>query len=59
MENGFSFMPNYQQMASFFVHGETFDPQESLIFWQFASVAGVCEFSYWYISSAYQTFGQI
>ena len=40
MENGFSFMPNYLQIASFFVHGETCNQQESMIFWQFASVAG-------------------
>ena len=39
MENGFSSMPNCPQMASFFVHGETFNQQESMIFWQYASVA--------------------
>ena len=26
MENEFSFMPNCLQMASFLVHGKTFDP---------------------------------
>ena len=35
-------MPNYPQMASFFVHGETFNQQESVIFWQFASVGRLC-----------------
>ena len=32
MENGLSFMPNYLQMASFFVHGETYEKQKSMIF---------------------------
>ena len=32
MENGLSFMPNYLQIASFFVHGETYNQQESMIF---------------------------
>ena len=40
MENAFSFMPNYLQMASCFVHGETFNQQESMMFWQFSSLAG-------------------
>ena len=40
MEIGFIFMPNYLQAASFFVHGETFNQTESMIFWQFAIVAG-------------------
>ena len=30
MENGFSFMPDYPQMASFFMHGETFNQQDSI-----------------------------
>ena len=40
MEDGFSFMLSYLQMASFFVHVEAFNQQESMIFWQFVSVAG-------------------
>ena len=39
MENRFSFMPNYPPVTLFFVHGETFNQQEPMIFWQFASVA--------------------
>ena len=40
MQYGFSFMPNYLHLASFFVHGETFNQQEPMIFCQFASVGG-------------------
>ena len=40
MENGFSFMPNYLQMASFFVHDDNFNQLESMTLWQFTSVAG-------------------
>ena len=40
MEYRFSFMPYYLHLASFFVHGETFNRQEPMIFLQFASVAG-------------------
>ena len=40
MEYGFSFMSNYLHLASFFVHGESFNQQEPMIFRQFASVAG-------------------
>ena len=40
MEYGFSFMPNYIHLASFFIHGETFKQQEPVIFLQFASVGG-------------------
>ena len=32
-------MASYLEMASFFVLGETFNQQESTIFWQFANVA--------------------
>ena len=39
MENVFSFVANDLQMASFFVHVENFNQQESMIFWQFASGA--------------------
>ena len=40
MENGFNFLLNYLQMASFCVNGENFNQEESMIFWQFASAAG-------------------
>ena len=40
MEFGFSFMPYYLHLTSFFEHGETFNQQEPMIFWQFASVGG-------------------
>ena len=35
-------MPNYLHLESFFVHGETFNQQEPMIFWQFAGVGGSC-----------------
>ena len=40
METAFSFMENYLQTASFFVHVETFNKAVLVIFWQFASGAG-------------------
>ena len=40
METAFSFMSICSQMASFFVNEETFNETESMVFWQFASVAG-------------------
>ena len=40
MENGFSFMTDYLQMASFVLHEETINQQESMTFCQFARVAG-------------------
>ena len=53
MENRFSFMPNYLQMASFFVHREAFNQQESMIFGNLQVWQVLCEFSCWYISIAY------
>ena len=53
MENGFNFMQNYLQMASFFKHGETFNQQESMIFDSLQVWQVVCEFSCWYISITY------
>ena len=44
MENGLSFMPNYLQMGSYFVHGSIFNQKESRIFWKFASIAGFVNF---------------
>ena len=31
MENGFSLMPNYLQMVSFFATGETYNQQKSMV----------------------------
>ena len=52
MENGFSFMQNYLQIASCLVHGETLNQEESLIF--LAACKVVCELSCWYKSTAYR-----
>ena len=42
MENAFSFMPNYLQMASFFIHGKTFNKQESMIFLAVCKSSTLC-----------------
>ena len=42
MENGLSFMPDYLQMASFFVRGETFNQQESMIFLAVCKCSRLC-----------------
>ena len=42
MENRFSFMPNYLQIASFFVHGETCNQQESMIFLAVCKCSRLC-----------------
>ena len=44
---GSVFMPNYPQMASYFVHGENFNKQESMIF----GSLHLREFSCWHILS--------
>ena len=59
MEYAFNFMPNYLHLTSFFVHGETFNQQEPMIFCQFASVGGrVYIFMLVHFDCMY-TFGQI
>ena len=40
-------------MASFFIHGETFNHEESVIFWQFASLATCVLIFVWYILIAH------
>ena len=43
MEYGFSFMPYYLHLASFFVHGEFFNQQEPMIFLTVCRCSRLCE----------------
>ena len=55
MENGSTFMPNYLQMASFFVIGETLFSNNQ----HFLAVCKCVNFNVGILSSVDQTFGQI
>ena len=53
-----SFMPNYLQTSSFFIHGESYDKKKSMISGSLQVNQVKCEFSYRFILSAYRTFCQ-